>query len=273
MLTRNCTVWQANPVIGNFGFITIRWYGLFLALSFLSGYFLLYWQMRRAGRIQDFHDLRLFLRLVTYLIIGIIFGAYLGDRVLYRWQSFSTNPLATMGWQPGLGGLSSHGAILGLLLAVYCFHLRSGWGFVDILDRLSFGGAVGVIGVRLGNFMNSECVGTPTSRPWAFCFPRYEAVPLPRHPAQLYEAAVGLAVLAALFLVDRKFKAGERPVGLLAGVFFCGYFGLRFFLEFFKEGGPVILGLPLTLAQLFCLPLALLGLSLILRARSKPRSA
>jgi phosphatidylglycerol:prolipoprotein diacylglycerol transferase len=270
MLTRRCVVWEINPVIGNFGFITIRWYGLFLALSFFSGYLLFYWQMRRAGKMNNLSDFFMFLRLVTYLICGIILGAYLGNRIFYQWRSLVENPLGTVGWGPGLSGLSSHGAIVGLVLAVYLFHLRAGSGFLDTLDRLSFGGAVGVIGVRLGNLMNSECVGSPTSLPWAFCFPRYDAVLLPRHPAQLYEAAIGRAVLLALFMVDHNFKEEKRPVGLLAGVFFCGYFTLRFILEFYKEGGVVVPSLPFTLPQLLCLPPALLGLILIIR--SLPRS-
>lgn len=270
MLVQSCLVWEANPVIGNFGFITIRWYGLFLALSFFSGYLLLYWQMRRAGRINNFHDLIIFLRLVTYLIIGIILGAYLGERIFYHWHSFIRNPLGSIKWGPGLSGLSSHGAIVGLLLAVYLFHRRSGWGFLEILDCLSFGGAVGVIGVRLGNLMNSECVGSPSSLPWAFCFPRYEAILVPRHPAQLYEAALGMAVLAVLLFLDRKFKGGNRPAGLLTGVFFLGYFAPRIVIEFFKAGTVVFPSLALTMPQLMCLPPALAGLILVIR--SLPRS-
>jgi phosphatidylglycerol---prolipoprotein diacylglyceryl transferase len=272
MLAQNCLVWDANPVIGDFGFITIRWYGLFLSLSFFSGYLLFYWQMKRAGRVGNLSDLFRFLHLVIYLIIGIIFGAYLGSRIFYQWESFSKNPLATMGWGPGLSGLSSHGAFLGLLLAVFLFHLRYRYGFVDILDRLSFGGAVGVIGVRLGNLMNSECVGTLTSLPWAFCFPRYDAVMLPRHPAQLYEAALGMAALMTLFIVDHKFEGEKRPLGLLTGVLFLSYFTLRFIIEFFKEGEGLSFFPPLTLPQLLCLPLALVGLIMIIRSLQRSHS-
>ena len=264
-----CFVWKVNPVIGNFGSLTIRWYGLFLSLSFLIGYFFVCWQFWRAGKVANLDDFLTFLRLLIYLVGGIALGAYLGDRIFYRWNSLWANPLSFLSLDSGLSGLSSHGAFLGALAAAYLFHLTSKIRFLEILDRLTFSGAAGIVLVRLGNLMNSEYVGRPTELPWAFCFPFRDGGLTPRHPAQIYEAGIGLILLLAMVMVDRKCGGEKRPLGLLTGILFLGYFTMRLIVEFFKEGEFFSPAFPFAIGQVLSLPLMLTGLCLTVWAIKK----
>lgn len=124
---------------------------------------------------------------------------------------------------------------MGITLTIIFFALANKMKMVDLSDRFSFSAAVGASGVRLGNFLKSEIVGRPTSLPWGVKFPRYEANPVPRHPSQLYEFAMGVAILGVLLLIDRYAGRERRPRGLLMGSFLVLYFAARFVVEFFKE--------------------------------------
>jgi len=119
------------------------------------------------------------------------------------------------------------------------FSIKHKLRFIEILDRFSMSAAAGAAAVRLGNFFNSEIVGRDTDVPWAVQFVIYDRMmglsPIPRHPSQLYEFALGIFVLISLYLADRKAGLEKRPAGLLSGMFLTLYFGGRFCIEFFKE--------------------------------------
>jgi prolipoprotein diacylglyceryltransferase len=121
--------------------------------------------------------------------------------------------------------------------------------------------------VRLGNFFNSEIVGSETTVAWGMRFMRYDSGSVARHPVQLYEALLSLALLIALIALDRKLGKEARPTGLLAGVFFAGYFSGRLLLETVKEHEDVnALMYGLTMAQWLSLPFLGFGVWLIVRA-------
>ena len=144
---------------------------------------------------------------------------------------------------------------------------------LEVLDCFSFSAAVGATAVRIGNFFNSEIVGRVTDVPWAIKFPRYtyqisqklgmRIEPQPRHPSQLYEVALGLSVLLALYLVDRHY-GNKRPQGLLAAVFLSCYFCGRFVVEYFKEYQTLSPTFPLTMGQILSIPFAGLGIGLLI---------
>jgi len=238
-------------------------------MSFLFGFLLLYWQFKRAGLIKESGDLLVIFRLVFYMIIGAILGAFCGYRLFYSWDRFITNPLSTIDFREGVSGLSSHGATIGILAAAFLFHLRSKMSFIELLDRLTFSAALAAGLVRLGNLMNSECVGRKTMVAWAFCFPRHDGMLIPRHPSQIYEAVIALVVILVLLWVDRKFGKEKRPLGIMAGVFLSVYFSLRFLVEFFKEGQVVAPASPLTMSQILSVPFVLLGICLIIWSLDK----
>ncbi|HEU4581904.1 MAG TPA: prolipoprotein diacylglyceryl transferase [Polyangiaceae bacterium] len=218
------STWARLPVDG------IRYYSLLYVLVFLGGYKLLDWQLRRAGADpEDAHDF------VLYGVVAVLVGARLGHVLFYEWQRVVRDPLWSL--EIHHGGLSSHGAALGLAVAMFAYTRRRRQSFVEGCDRFAFSAALGAILVRIGNLFNSEIVGKPTGSSWGVRFPRYDGYldPPLRHPTQIYEALLGLCVLVLLLWADRRLGKERRPRGALISVFLALYFSGRFVLEFWKE--------------------------------------
>lgn len=260
--------WDVSPVAFELGSTRVRWYGLLFFLNLAVGMFTLRWQMRRAGR-TDGDTVKLF----WFTVGGVIIGARLVHVLFYDLDHYLANPgEILMFWK---GGIASHGAFLGVLLAYWIYARGSGMRYLDVWDRMAITVAACTPFIRLGNFFNSEVVGRPTDVPWAIQFPRSEydvnlaAELVPgRHPVQLYEMLWMWAVLVLLLvLVDRKLKE-ERPIGRVFGLFLVLYFGGRFFLEFFKEFQALDGGL--TIGQWLSLPAIALGAWVLHYSRSQP---
>lgn len=207
----------------------IRYYSLLYVCVFLGGYKLLDWQLKRAGAPEE--DASDF---VLYGVIAVLAGARIGHVFFYDIEHFLRDPLwLFMIWT---GGLASHGATLGLIIAMWLFTKRRGQSFVEGSDRFAFSAALGSILVRIGNWFNSEIVGRLTDQTWGVRFPRFDGPNAPlRHPSQLYEVALGCFVMLALYLFDRKLGKEKRPRGALISLFFALYFTGRFSVEWFKE--------------------------------------
>ncbi len=252
--------WNPDPEIFSIGFVTVRWYGILFALPFFAGYYVMQWMYKRENQPVKELD-----TLLTYLVIGTIAGARLGHCLFYEPEKYLPNPLEILKiWE---GGLASHGAALGVLLALVLFSRKTGRGFWWITDRLAvlagFAGAC----IRAGNLMNSEIVGRPTELPWGFVFVQYDAVP--RHPGQLYEAIAYIIIFVFMFLLYRK-HAHNLKTGYLTGLLFALVFGIRFLVEFLKE--PQVgfeSGMALNMGQLLSLPFIAAGLWLMLRKNTE----
>ena len=232
--------WDIDPILIHFpSWLSwlpvdgIRYYSLLYVGVFLGGYKLLDWQIRRAGGEPD--DANDF---VLYGVIAVLGGARVGHVFFYEWDRFVSDPL----WLFKIheGGLASHGATIGLLLAMYLFTKLRRQSFIEGCDRFAFSAALGAILVRIGNFFNSEIVGRVTMADWGVRFPRYDRVPEPplRHPSQLYEVALGVLVMASLLVVDRALGKEKRPRGVMISLFMALYFTGRFFVEYVKEYQP-----------------------------------
>lgn len=242
--------WDVDPVLID-GPVTIRYYGLILGLVLLLGYFIWRWQMRRGGYGEE-----LIGQFVTYGVLGVLVGSRLGHCIFYE-PDRCFNPIFNV-FKVWKGGLSSHGATIGLVLALVLFARRKKLRIAEVCDRFSMCAAVGAILVRVANFINSEIVGRPTGGSWGVKFPRYDrGLPLAqvpaRHPSQLYEVALGLVVLAVLYFVDRHYKE-KRPLGMLSALFLITYFIGRFFVEFFKAHQTLEPSAALTMGQWLSIP-------------------
>jgi phosphatidylglycerol:prolipoprotein diacylglycerol transferase len=223
-------------------------------LGFAAAYFLILKQ-RRAQRLglkgavlQD---------LFFYAAIGIIVGARLGYILFYQVSSFSDylqHPLEIIAiWH---GGMSFHGGLIGALLAGILFCRRRRLPYWEVADTVTVTAPIGLGLGRLGNFINGELFGRTTEVPWAMVFP--SGGPMPRHPSQLYEAALeGLLLFIILWkLRDREFRPGT-----MVSVFLVGYGVIRFILEFFRQPDPQI-GLLwnfLSMGQVLCLAMIITG--------------
>ena len=240
--------------------LDLRYYSLLFVGVFLGGYSLLKWQIvRGGGPAEDAGDF------IVYGVLGVLVGARLGHVFFYALDQALADPLWI--FQIWTGGLASHGAVIGLIIAMWLFTKARGIPFLEGSDRFAFSAALGATLVRLGNLMNSEIVGRRVpGDAWGFAFKRFDHEgPVPyRYPTQIAEILLGLTVLGILFLVDKKAGKEKRPRGLLISTFFTVYFIGRFIVEFWKEyEPPLAAGVPyptsLTTGQLLSLPGIALG--------------
>lgn len=207
----------------------IRYYSLLYVCVFLGGFKLLDWQIKRAGGSEeDANDF------VLYGVIAVLAGARIGHVFFYDFEKFQEDPAWLFRiWE---GGLASHGGVIGLIIAMWLFTRRKRQSFFEGSDRFAFSAGLGATLIRIGNFFNSEIVGRPTDQTWGVRFVRLDGPNgVYRHPSQLYEVALGLLVLASLWLTDRLAGKEKRPRGLMISMFFAVYFTGRFFVEFVKE--------------------------------------
>ncbi len=222
-------VFDLDPVLFHLGPFTVRYYGLVFVLTLVTAFWFWRRQMLRGGHSPALAD-----KFIAWGAIATIAGARLGHCLFYEPQTYLRDPLRILFiWE---GGLASHGATIGLILALFLFARRHKLRVLEVMDRFTMSAAVGAAGIRLGNFLNSEIVGRATDVPWAVRFTHYsDDGAVARHPSQLYEFALGLGVLLALVLADRWAGKEKRPLGLMTGLFLTLYFAARFFVEFFKE--------------------------------------
>ncbi len=251
--------WSVNPEIFSVWIFSIRWYGLLFALSFLVGFKIMDWIFKIEKKSEkDLNDL------VWYMIIGTVVGARLGHCLFYSPMYYLSNPLEILAiWH---GGLASHGAAIGILIAMYYYtKSRKGISYLWIFDRVVITVALAAVFIRLGNLFNSEIYGKPTNGNWGFIFTAVDNIP--RHPTQIYEALAYLLIFIFIFLLYKKYTT-KIEEGLLFGYFLVGIFGFRIFVEFFKENQETFeSSLPLNMGQLLSIPLVILGIYLIRRAK------
>lgn len=240
--------------------LELRYYSLLFVVVFLAGYALLNWQIRRGGGApEEAGDF------IVYGVIGVLAGARLGHVIFYDLEKAIDDPIWVL--KIWTGGLSSHGATVGLIIAMYAFTKTRGVPFLEGSDRFSFSAALGAALVRIGNFFNSEIVGRPTQADWGVRFPRFDCPPSRgtecvaelRHPTQLYEATLALLTLLVLLWADRAFGQEKRPRAALISLFFAVYFTGRLGLEFTKEYQVPALEGTFTMGQYLSLLPAFLG--------------
>ncbi len=256
--------WDVNPDIID-SFVTIRWYGLMFAIGFWIGYNLVAKMFKRDGAPEKWVGI-----LLIYVAVATIVGARLGHVFFYQWDYYSAHPWKIFAtWE---GGLASHGGAIGIILAVILYSIFTTkrnplWTF----DRLTI--AIALVGalIRIGNLMNSEIFGHPTTLPWGFYFVRsaeWQQLYYGQacHPTQIYEALTYLALFGLMMWMYWKKDCGNRP-GLLFGTFLIGTFATRFFIEFIKNNQVAFEdSMALNMGQLLSIPFAILGVFLVIWA-------
>ena len=249
---------QIDPVALSIGSLQLRWYGLMYLAGFGLGWMLGRWRASRPGSGWTGPDVD---DLLTCVMIGIILGGRLGYVLFYDLAVYINDPMEIVRiWN---GGMSFHGGLLGVLGAFWYFARTRGRTFLEVSDFIAPLIPQGLFFGRLGNFINGELWGKVSDVPWAIVFPG--AGPLPRHPSQLYEAALeGLL----LFIMVWVFSLKPRKVGAVSGLFALGYGVFRFAVEFVRmpdvQLGYLAFGW-LTMGQLLCVPLILAGAWLLCR--------
>lgn len=261
-------VWDVDPELISLdqvpliGQLTVRYYGVLFALAFVLGYMLFTRIFKTEGISIEVLD-----RLTLYMVIGTVVGARLGHVFFYQSDYYLSHPHEILYiWQ---GGLASHGAALGILVALYLFVRKEKKPYMWILDRISIAVALAGFFIRMGNLMNSEIYGMQTDLPWGFIFVRANEV-VPKHPTQIYEALAYLVIFYILYRLYFRTRGKFKP-GLLFGLFMLLVFTARFFIEFIKEVQvPFEKNMALNMGQLLSLPFIALGIILLYRVWKAP---
>jgi phosphatidylglycerol---prolipoprotein diacylglyceryl transferase len=248
-----------SPLLIDTDTLRVTWYDFCFGVTLALGNLSWVWQARRAG-----YSHRFTWSAVVVGTLAMILGIRLFHVVFYHPELLTEAPHKVLVfWK---GGYASHGAVFGMTLFFLFWARAFRVPFLDLFDRFTFAGTIGVIFVRLGNFFNQEIIGTVTDVPWGVHFTRFGREPVYRHPVQLYELLLGLAVLALLLWADKRFGKEARPRGLLLGISIAVYFGGRLLLEFTKEVQAVAPDSALNMGQYLSLVPAAAGVWLTVRA-------
>ena len=219
-----------DPILIDFGILIVRWY----SLAYIFGIIIGWWYgkkiithiLRNTGlkfKLKNFDDL------ITYLVISIIIGGRIGYIIFYNLNYYISNPSEILKiWE---GGMSFHGALLGIIIGTYLFSQKRGVSTFFMLDIIACVAPIGIFLGRIANFINGELVGKATNVSWSVIFPLIDM--LPRHPSQLYEAileGIVLFLILNILIFKKKYKIG------LSSCLFLIYYGIfRVVSEVFRE--------------------------------------
>jgi phosphatidylglycerol---prolipoprotein diacylglyceryl transferase len=258
---------EISPIIFQIGPLALRWYGTMYLVGYIVGRQL---AVRRARQGLFATDAEGVDSMVAMLVVGMLLGARLVYSTVYDPSIWSRGPFEFFKvWH---GGLSFHGAIIGMSAAGMWFARQRKLPILSVLDTIAYVGAQGIFFGRIGNFINAELYGRATDVPWAMVFPT-DPQGLPRHPSQLYEA-FGEGILVSLFLwwlQRRSLAGGWYRHGMMTAAFLIAYGVVRFLIEFTRQPDAQIGFLPggVTMGQLLCFLMILVGSGLWLAVRGK----
>lgn len=255
-----------DPILFQIGPLAIRWY----ALAYLAG-IIIGWRytMAMAGRLKTGVKAEDFDEFLVWAVVGIIVGGRLGQVLFYHPDYYLSNPLDIVKvWE---GGMAFHGGLLGVIVAMVWHTRRRSVPFFAFTDLIALAAPIGIFFGRVANFINQEHFGRPSDAAWAIIFDT-DPTRQPRHPSQLYEAALeGLLLFILVAVVAHATKSLNRP-GIVTGVFMMGYAVARIIAEFFREPEIFVGALPFatTWGQWLSIPMLLIGAYVCRRALSRP---
>ena len=253
-----------DPVALQLGPLAIHWYGLMYVFGFLGVYLLWLYRIRAYPHLAESKwNSDTISDLIFYGALGVVIGGRLGYVLFYKPAYFLANPLEIVFINQG--GMSFHGGLLGVVVALMLFARKMKLSLLMVCDFVAPVAPIGLFFGRMGNFINQELWGKPTDLPWGMVFTTADSQP--RHPSMLYEAALeGLLLLAVLWWFART----PRPVGMLSGLFLTGYALARMLVEFVRVPDDHLNYLLfdwVTMGHLLSLPMLIVGLFLVMRAR------
>jgi phosphatidylglycerol---prolipoprotein diacylglyceryl transferase len=255
-----------GPLFG-YGPLRVHWYGIMYLIGFVAAWFLARHRARRLGSTWTTLDID---DLIFYCAVGVIAGGRLGWTIFYGHNVIAQSWLNVFRiWD---GGMSFHGGLLGVITATLVFARIKHKNFADVMDFVAPLPGIGLMAGRIGNFINGELWGKPTTLPWGFKVPDASGELVARHASQLYEATLeGLVLFVIVWVYTRKPRPRLAPTGL----FLMGYGFARFAVEWVRMPDADIgylVGDWLTMGMLLTIPMILLGAAILIFAyrRAQP---
>ncbi len=271
--------WNPDPEIINILGFSVRYYGILFVGGLILCMYVLGWIFKRENIPSENLE-----KLSIYGVIGILVGARLGHCLFYDPSYYLSHPLEMilpLSFPPdggirfvGYQGLASHGGVLGLLIALYFYSRKTKHSMIDTIDLITVVAGLSFGFIRLGNFMNSEIIGIPTTNPWGVIFARVDNIP--RHPGQLYEA-ISYFIIFVILMTLYKTKRDRFRYGFFFGLGSVLFFTARFIIEFVKEDQVGFEeGMKVNMGQLLSIPYILVGIGFIIyglrRTKNSTRS-
>ena len=249
-----------DPILISLGFLDIRWYSLSYIFTFIFGSILIKKLNKKSlNLLSDIQIDKFF----VWAVFGVIIGGRVGYVLFYQLQLFFLDPLYI--FQIWKGGMSFHGGLIGMILAIYLFAKQNNLSFFYLSDLVSIVAPIGLFLGRISNFINTELYGRVTDFPFAFIYPLIDNNP--RHPSQLYEAFFeGVVLFIILYLIFIK-NSKKYSVGIISAYFLILYSIFRFLIEFLREP-DLHLGLFLnyfSMGQILCIPIFFAGILILFR--------
>ena len=249
-----------DPILISLGFLDIRWYSLSYIFTFIFGSILI--KKLNKKSLNNLSDIQID-KFFVWAVLGVIIGGRVGYVLFYQLQLFFLDPLYI--FQIWKGGMSFHGGLIGMILAIYLFAKQNNLSFFYLSDLVSIVAPIGLFLGRISNFINTELYGRITDFPFAFIYPLIDNNP--RHPSQLYEAffegAVLFIILYLIFIKNSK----KYSAGIISAYFLILYSIFRFLIEFLREP-DLHLGLFLnyfSMGQILCIPIFFAGILILFR--------
>lgn len=257
---------QFDPIAVAIGPLAVRWYGLMYVLAFAAFILLGRWRLKTRPETHwsntELDDL------LFWGVLGVVLGGRLGQVLFYAPGYYFSHPLEILAvWE---GGMSFHGGLIGVLLALAYHARKTGRKFLEVGDFVAPLVPLGLMFGRIGNFINGELWGrlADPTLPWAMIFPQAGDA-RPRHPSQIYQAGLeGFALFVILWLYTSR----PRPIGAASGLFLMGYGLFRFIAEYFRNPDDGIFGymtFNISMGQWLSAPMVLFGLWMFLKAKTK----
>ena len=249
-----------DPILISLGFLDIRWYSLSYIFTFIFGSILI--KKLNKKSLNNLSDIQID-KFFVWAVLGVIIGGRVGYVLFYQLQLFFLDPLYI--FQIWKGGMSFHGGLIGMILAIYLFAKQNNLSFFYLSDLVSIVAPIGLFLGRISNFINTELYGRITDFPFAIIYPLIDNNP--RHPSQLYEAFFeGVVLFIILYLIFIK-NSKKYSAGIISAYFLILYSIFRFLIEFLREP-DLHLGLFLnyfSMGQILCIPILFAGILILFR--------
>lgn len=262
-MTPLAIVWDPNPIAFSIGSLDIAWYGISWALALLVALWIFSRMVKREGLNPQLVDSGF-----LFGVFATIIGSRLGHCLFYEPQEYFLHPfMSDFPWIKLLdirgGGMASHGAAIGLLIGLWLFARKWKFPYIWILDRVAVMVPLSGALVRLGNLMNSEIYGDPTTLPWGFIFVQ-NGETMPMHPTQLYEAGAYVLIFLLLAHLYWRTRLAQEKRGVLFGLFLILLFTVRFVIESIKLPQEVWeQNMWLNMGQILSLPFIVAGVVIL----------